>query len=103
MLRRSVELVLIVAIATLQCVSWASVDDARQLTRDARVTVDAAAHGGVGSARVTPVSLSGAVTRGIVLGPPAVSFIAVHTRALVSTRHSFTDFPLAQRPPPPAV
>ena len=65
MLRRSVGLALTVAIATLQCVSWADVDDAREPTRDGRAIVAATgAHGGVGVARAkgaAPIMLSGMV------------------------------------------
>ena len=75
-LRRCVGLALIVAIATLQCVSWADVDDARQPTRDGRAVVAATGvHGGVGVARAkgtAPIMLSGMVTDTFVLIAPPV-------------------------------
>jgi hypothetical protein len=104
-LRRSVQLALILAIATLQCVSWTSVDDAPQQGRDGRTIIAAAAHGGVGTARVRvtpPGLLSGADTRSFILDSPALSVITLHARPAPRASNSPVEGPLAQRPPPPA-
>ena len=102
--RRSVELVLIVAIATLQCVSTAAVDDARQPTQDGRTIVAAtAAHGGVGVARIkgtVPLILSGVVTDTFVLTAPVFSSGISRAEAAVRIRASVVEIPQAPRPPP---
>ncbi len=102
--RRSVALILFVAIATLQCVSWADVDNARQTTRDGRsIAAAAGAHGGIGAARMrgtAPIMLSGAAIHTVVLGPPAVSSIKAQTAASVPIYASLVETPLAPRPPP---
>ena len=103
-LRRSVELALIVAIATLQCVSSADVDDALQPTRDGRAIVAATgAHGGVGLARAkgtAPIILSGMVTDTFVLIAPPVSSITSRADAPVRFSDSRVDIAQAPRPPP---
>lgn len=103
-LRRSIELALIVAIATLQCVSWADVDHAREPTRDGRAIVSATgAHGGVGAARVkgtAPLMLSGVVTDTFVLTAPPVSSITSRVGAAVRSCDSLIDIKQAPRPPP---
>jgi hypothetical protein len=102
-LRRSVELVLIVAIATLQCVSWASVDDARHPTKiDGRAIVAPAGAPGVG-ARLrasAPIILSAAITHGFVLTPPVVSVIKARADAPLRICGSRVQIFLAPRPPP---
>jgi hypothetical protein len=103
-LRRSVALILIAAIATLQCVSWADVDNARQTTRDGRSIVAAAGgHGGVGAARMRGTAsflLSGAVIHTFVFGPPAVSSIKGQAEASARICASLVETPSAPRPPP---
>jgi hypothetical protein len=102
--RRCVELALIVAIATLQCVWWTNVDDARQPTRDGRAfAASTGAHGGVGAARVratASVIPSGVVTHIFVPSPPAVSCIKSRAEAAVRICDSLVEIPLAPRPPP---
>jgi hypothetical protein len=105
-LHRSVELALILAIATVQCVPWARVDDARQQSRDGRIVVGAAAQEGGGTARVKATSaviLFDAVSRSVLVGAPAVSAITLLTGAPASGSNSFVEFSLSQRPPPPAL
>jgi hypothetical protein len=101
---RRVALILIVAIATLQCVSWADVDDARQTTRDGRSVVAAAgAQGGIGAARMrgtAPIMLSGVAIHTVVLAPPAVSSIEGQSERSVRISASPVETPLAPRPPP---
>jgi hypothetical protein len=103
-LRRSVQIALIVAIATLQCVSSADVDDAYQRSRDGRsIVASAGAHGGVGAARdraTASILLGGVISRAFVLVPPVPSLIKLAT--VVTVRGSDTRFetPLAPRPPP---
>src|SRR5688572_26893999 len=102
MLRRCVELALIVAIATLQCVSWADVDDARQPTRDGRAMV-AATDGGVGVARAkgtASIILGGVVREAFVLIAPLVSSLTTRVDALVCIGDSLLDVTQAPRPPP---
>jgi len=102
-LRRSIELALIVAITTLQCVSWADVEDARQTTRDGRAIVAATGANAGGVARVkgaAPILLSGVVTDTFVLIAPPVSSITSRADAAGRCGHSLFELPQAPRPPP---
>jgi hypothetical protein len=93
------ELVLVAAIATLQCVWWTSVDDA-QPVRDGRAGVASTvcAHGGIGA----PVILTGVVPGRFVFGAPALSFVAAGAGSPLDIRQVDVEIDLAPRPPPPA-
>jgi hypothetical protein len=103
-LRRSVGLALVAAMATLQCVSWADVDDARQPTRDGRAIVaDSGTHGGTGVARAkgsAPTVLSGMTTGPFVLINPAVSSVTGRAGTLVRFCEALAQFAQAPRSPP---